>query len=57
MQEKNAKSFADAGLTERLKEAIANNYKSKAKFAKVIGASYEVVRLWCEGKSKPNTDF
>lgn len=57
MQDKNAKSFVDPEMTVRLDKAISENYKSKSDFAGVIGATYEVVRLWCLGKSKPNADF
>lgn len=57
MQENNAKSFVDPEMTERLKKAIAEKYKSKSAFAKLIGATYEAVRLWCDGQSKPNADF
>lgn len=57
MQEENAKSFVDPEMTNRLNAAIREKYKSKKDFANVIGATYEVVRLWCKGKSKPNADF
>ena len=45
MQEKNANSFVDPEMTKRLASAIKEKYKSKSKFAKLIGASYEAVRL------------
>ena len=55
MQEKNANSFVDPEMTKRLASAIKEKYKSKSKFAKLIVASYEAVRLLCDGQSKPNT--
>jgi len=57
MQEKNTKDFVDPEMVERLKKAISEKYKSKSEFAEKIGATYEIVRLWCKGKSKPSTDF
>ena len=45
MQEKNANSFVDPEMTKRLASAIKEKYKSKSKFAKLIGASLEVLPL------------
>lgn len=57
MQAEKAKGFVDPEMTDRINKAIKERYKTKAKFAAIIGATYEAVRLWCDGQSKPSSDF